>query len=612
MKILLFLLGSVFVSQRTTHSRILAGSDSKSEFFKLTKNLVFDKIKEYYQFYLANAGDLDLKKLEGATWTKYKTEGDDADDHTVGIFIKNVEVFKLRFKPNLGSPATTETKPEEIKDGDASNPTDERLVKRRNLSEKPELRSFTSPASKERSLLDFNEKDLCLELSNSALKSVFTIQYGFKLSTVITNFILRNLQAFLFRTEQVVVSLKQIEPDISNLFEIVFQNFGNSTPNTKVIDKVQGLQRAPDLSEVDIDMNYLKVIPVFRKEENQLLLTLQKVALEKLTKDAAPAKAYFESKIEDLKKSNGDDKNKSFETLIYVVSPNKPSLDPIELMIVKTNGKVVLVAYSSFFQIEQVYSECTQRYIIKSLEKEFVKIRDNILSRVLALQEFKPKRYQASQLAEEIAFAFGGLFENAENPLSFKSKAGLPNPFALSLTQLKDEIELLFTATSKSTQEGSSGSESTEVQTLVIRKRYPVTSLYYTKGFPESFIKEISKNVLLVVPRFKGAAAGAISFEASNFGYYKNVAMPFVDVTEVMQDLQDNVAIFSKQEGRKKNQILKQFFYRQTREPISTYTVDYAWAESADPKKENVWERIGSNKNLRVLEAIIRKDQSFI
>lgn len=642
MKILLILLGAVFTSQRTINPRILAGGESKAEFFQGTTRLLFEKINEYFSFYLGSDKEINFKKHDGKTWSQYNIDDKTLDEGTLGIFIKEIEVFRLRLKSNIKSSTSTQNNPElstvnnEADNGGNSGLDDEdkgedgsegevmRLVKRRNLSEGPELRSSTTPSTKERTLLDFNEKDLCIELSNSALKSVLTIQYGFNLTYVIRNFILRNLQAFLFKTEQVVISLNQIESDISNLFEVVFQNFGSNSPKAKVVDKVEGLQRAPNLLEVDIDKNYHQILKVFRKEENQLLLTLQKVQLEDLKGDAALARSYFETTIEELKEANrkrenGDPKeeNANFETLIYVVSPNKPSLDPIELMIIKNNGKILLVAYSSFFQIEQVYSECTQRYIIKSLEKEFVKIRDNILARVLALQESKPKKYQVIQMAEEIENAFGGLFEKEEGsgaPLAFKSKAGLPNPFRISLTQLRDEIELLFTATFKSTQgdQANSGSDGAEIQTIVIRKRYPVTSLYYTKGFPESFIKELATNVLLVVPRFKESNSGSISFETSNFGYYKNVAMPFVDVTEVMQDVQRNIATFSKQEGRKKNQLLKQFFYLQNKEPVSRYTVDYAWTEIANPKQDNPWKKVTKNKNLRVLEAIIRNNRSAI
>lgn len=451
---------------------------------------------------------------------------------------------------------------------------------------------------RERKLLSVDNRNLCVEMTSGNLKANFALQYGFRLNPTITVFILRNLQSFFYKVNQLIFSLAQIEPDIEALFATVFQNYGKNISNLKRINGVEDAPKISALEEYDIDANYVKMRPSFHALDNPLTFVLQKVDLAVLETKAKDAQAYFEARISDFKKTALPADARRVEHLVYVVSPNRFYLDPIELLILKAGNVIYLYVYSPILRSEQMLNDISVRFMIKSLEREFVKIRDQVLFYLSQLQEERPRPYPISDLAVEIETRFGNLLkkesESAE-AISFVLNGDLPTTFSLKLYQLEFEVEVLFVALQKTESRSESGGnveETASTQKMIMRKRFATNSLFYTFGFPATFILELSQNILAVVPRFSGSSEAPLVFEGINNSYYKNSIIPFVDSTESSQDTQGENSFFDQQPHRPKDHVLKQFFYRQTGSPVSSYSVEYGWAKADDLTQDSWWSRL--------------------
>lgn len=533
-------------------SRRLEGTNYKIEFYHSIKDLVFQRIKDHFAPIISDESQLKfMEHIKSTPDVEYKLEEKSITDKDLSLIINDIEIFRILITPHLNEETAEEPKKHEEKEKNGElelqtglqneekkeeEPNGELELKTKlqtkeekekteeRLEEETQLQNEShKKLQKERRLAIDMSNNLVIELKNSVLSSTISLEYGFGGGNAINRFVIRVLSNFLFKAEQIIYNLKIIEADLELLTQVEFSKIGLSkaiqSSEKAIFAEDFEKDNVPKVSvEYDIDANYESLQKQHGFTEDQdLLLFLQRVDLDKVD---ASMKEYFEKRVAETIVAKTNDDKANGDHIIFILTPNKMSLDPVEMLIIQVKNIIYIRATSSYFDFDYQFNISTKRFILKNFERILQRIKYSIYENLSKLQEEKNRPFQIADCVSYLLTRFQPLvFKESEtaDKAILQSATNIKIKFTITLTAKETDIEFLFTTTPP---------------VIYIKKQYPVNSLYYSIVFFTSFANELYTDLSLVIPKVETTdQKGVVKISPPNNTYFKQMSSPFVEMS---------------------------------------------------------------------------------
>ena len=327
---------------------------------------------------------------------------------------------------------------------------------------------------------------------------------------------------------QIDFKVKDLKEDVMNMFKVDFSVEGTlgATASIPVIIKTE-----PEIP-MSSHPNFNKSVIDYDEKEKKVNDIIRFVIEEKGNDNE------FSERISNVTNSQSKE-----NTLFFLIHPTDSRFDHIELYIVyipyspptnpeeedeimKNKNKIHIIIESAYFQYDYEFNILTKRFIIKTIERLFLRIRDQIYPSLINVAvESNPKNltYNLARYLNYYNDYFATKNEIKPEDKEFTiSNASIYNSeceYEIKLSQNENNFTVEF--------ESASHNQDLDLRKIKIKKIFPISSMYYTEIFPKGFLTNIIKTFQQILPNIN--TEGKL---VPNTGAYKDMVNPFVDGIE--------------------------------------------------------------------------------
>lgn len=333
---------------------------------------------------------------------------------------------------------------------------------------------------------------------------------------------------FCERIVQVDFKVKELREDVLRMFKADFgveKGFGATAGMPVVLEDGN-----VDLPETKYKENFdTKVLEDNVTDDNKIRFVIE--TPEENGGD-------FSKRINNVMNNPNED-----NSLFFLIHPTDSRFDHIELYIVyipsenyddediiKNKDKIHIIIESAYFQYDYEFNILTKRFIIKTIERLFFRIKDQVYPSLINVTK--------ESNSPNLTLRMTDFLKNYQHYFSpIKTLTEEEKTVTLTNNEIyNSECEFEFTFSHNAsnfeiTYKGTPINTEQKKQTITIHKTFPISSMYYTGLFPRGFLQNFMQIFDHILPNVD--SEGNL---VPNSGTYRDMVNPFVDGIERIEE----------------------------------------------------------------------------